>query len=190
MFHFGGHHNVSNCNLEERAAATGLSKEVLLKLPPLIKAKVQSLPPQGSVPGEAKHSIELDGVIVAKYCNHCGQFTKGNKVHDTSEHTGNHKRTFVPASSPAPAPSPTLVPSAGGHMMQITLPTSPPPQDVGSLAPGPMLCSGPDYGLHSLPSLSWGHLAQSGTIAAAPSPPPSWLGTIGSDYPSLKGHGR
>ena len=186
----GGHHSVSNCNLEERAAATGLSKEVLLKLPPLIKAKVQSLPPRGSVPDEAKHSIELDGVIVAKYCDHCGRFTKGNKAHYTSEHSGNRKRTFVPASGPAPAPTPAPVPSAGGHMMQITPPTSPPPQDVGSLAPGPMLRSGPDYGLHSLPSVSGGHLAQSDNFASAPSPPPSWLGTLGSDYPSLKGHGR
>ena len=188
----GGHHNVANCNLEERAAATGLSKEVLLKLPPLIKAKVQSLPPRGSVPDDAKHSIEIDGVTVAKYCDHCGRFTKGNKAHYTLEHTGNRKRNFVPTSSPAPAPSAAPVPSAGGHMMQITPPTSPPPQDVGSLVPGPMLRSGPNYSLHSLPSVSGGHLAQTeGTpVAAAPSPPPSWLGTLGSDYPSLKGHGR
>jgi hypothetical protein len=58
-----------------------------------------------------KYDISLDGKVIAKYCLHCGRYTKGKTAHSSAEHTG---RLFTPrpggaAPSPAPAPSAAAV---------------------------------------------------------------------------------
>jgi hypothetical protein len=58
-----------------------------------------------------KYDISLDDKVIAKYCLHCGRYTKGKTAHSSAEHTGH---LFTPclggaAPSPAPAPSPAAV---------------------------------------------------------------------------------
>jgi hypothetical protein len=59
----------------------------------LIKVMLKSLPMP--VPDDAKHEIELDGVVVAKYCSKCKRFTKGKGLHSTFEHRRKASPTTV-----------------------------------------------------------------------------------------------
>ena len=94
---------------------SGLSSVDWDKLSALIKTKVAALPERSSIPDEPTLTIELNGVIVSKYCRHCGRYTKSKGIHSTSEHKG-HKFAYVPpvasgnAGAPAPAPATQQLP--------------------------------------------------------------------------------
>ena len=96
--------------------------------------KAYTLPERGTIPDSAEHILKgQDGTVLAKYCRHCGRFTRGTSAHYTSEHKGRYKFPFSgpaaapPAPAPAPAPADGATgPSAGGNMGLI-LPRGLPP---------------------------------------------------------------
>jgi hypothetical protein len=86
-------HKQSHCleqastNVDSKAS----TKKVVLNK--LIKTTLKSLPMP--VPDDAMHEIELDGVVVAKYCSKCKRFTKGKGLHSTFEHRRKASPTTV-----------------------------------------------------------------------------------------------
>ena len=51
-----------------------------------IKKKVEALGGVKNIKSDAVHTVELNGKVVAKWCHKCRRFTKGEKIHATSEH--------------------------------------------------------------------------------------------------------
>ena len=93
----------SNTTNSKRGTPThGLSDEVNKRCNELIKEKLKSMPSREQIPDDAKHSIEVDGKTVAKYCRHCGRFSKGSSQHYTSEHKGQRKFPYKGSSSGEP----------------------------------------------------------------------------------------
>ena len=76
----------------------GLDEDTVLKITEAIKGK--NLPERSKIPDSAKYDVTIDGKMVAKYCRHCGRFTKGSRQHYTSEHTGT-RSLFAYQPSPA-----------------------------------------------------------------------------------------
>ncbi len=91
----------------------------------LIKEKLATMPARDHIPDDAQFTVSVGGKVVAKYCRHCGRFTKGASAHFTPEHKGARRYAYKggPTSSPAPAPTPASssvpVPSAGGNMASV-----------------------------------------------------------------------
>ena len=59
-----------------------------------------------------KYDITLDGAVVAKFCLHCGRFTKGKTIHSTTGHKGRKFNARPGGAAPSPAPAPP--PAAAG----------------------------------------------------------------------------
>jgi hypothetical protein len=160
--------------------------------------KVAELPERSSIPDEPTLTIELNGVVVSKYCRHCGRYTKSSGMHSTSDHKGTKSQfAYVPPAAavipPAPAPE-TMRPPVGaaGALAQVSPPASSNPgvsfADDVSFAPGPMFRAVPHttYDFEGMGSREGdsaaGHLA---------SVPRSFLSFLGGDPdPSVKGQGR
>lgn len=75
----------------------------------LCKTMADTMPARENIPDDAEYSVPMDGEIVAKYCRHCGRFTKGASQHYTKAHTGT--RLQFAYQGPASAPSPTVAPA-------------------------------------------------------------------------------
>jgi hypothetical protein len=92
-------------------AKHGLNDATNLKVIALIKEQKKTLPTRLAIAAlyEAnskatdKYDISLNGKVFAKYCLHCGRYTKGTTAHSSAEHSG---RTFTPRPC-GPAPSST-----------------------------------------------------------------------------------
>ena len=79
----------------------GLDEATVLKVNESIRGK--TLPERSNIPDSAKYDITIDGKMVAKYCRHCGRFTKGSRQHYTSEHTGTRSLfAYKPPASSTP----------------------------------------------------------------------------------------
>ena len=76
--------------------ATPLDDATFAKLNQLIKDKLATLPVRATIPDDAEYNVAIDGVILAKYCKHCGRFIKGLKAHYTKDHSGTWKRPYKP----------------------------------------------------------------------------------------------
>jgi hypothetical protein len=88
-----------------------------------------------------KYDISLDDKVIAKYCLHCGCYTKGKTARSSAEHTG-HLFTPRPggvAPSPAPAPSSAVVIAS----FPIGAPATPGSAAVAASIPGLDLSSVP-----------------------------------------------
>jgi hypothetical protein len=190
-FKCGGNHMKKDCPLTDSEASrlkSGLSTEDWAKLNALIKTKVDVLPERSAIPDEPALTVELNGVTKAKYCRHCGRYTKSAGMHSTAEHRGTRKFDYVPPTGGGVAPPAGLV--AG--MAQVSPPGTPAPSDGRHVhfPPEPMLRSGPhtsydfrDMGAREGDSTAGGHLAAS--------QPDSFWSFLGNDYgPSVKGRGR
>lgn len=55
------------------------------------------------MPADAEYTIEMDGKVVAEYCQKCRRFTKGDKKHSTKEHKKKKANSYMAQSRPAPA---------------------------------------------------------------------------------------
>ena len=80
------------------------------KLSSLIKAKLKTMPSRKEMPADAEYSIEMDGKVVAEYCQKCRRFTKGDKRHSTKEHVKKKTSSLMAQTRSAPttdASSPT-----------------------------------------------------------------------------------
>ena len=97
-----------------RSSKQLLSDEVNTKCNALIKDQLETMPDKSNIPADAKYTIEVDGKVVAKYCNVCGRFVKGSKQHFTSEHRKRNPNT------PSPSPSPSPSTNAGGMTAAVT----------------------------------------------------------------------
>ena len=90
----------SNGSNSKRGVPThGLSDEVNKKCNELIKEKLKSMPSREQIPDDTQYCIEVDGKTVAKYCRHCGRFSKGSSQHFTSEHKGQRKFPYKGSSA-------------------------------------------------------------------------------------------
>ena len=90
----------SNSSDSKRGTPThGLSDDVSKKCNELMKEKLKSMPSREQIPDDAKYSIEVNGKTVAKYCRHCGRFSKGNSQHYTTEHKGQKKFPYKGSTS-------------------------------------------------------------------------------------------
>ena len=96
------------------AAKHGLDDATNLQVIALIKEKEKTLPTRFAIAtlyeADSKvteqYDISLNGKVIAKYCLHCGRYTKGKTAHSSAEHTG---RLFNPrpgGAAPSPAPAP------------------------------------------------------------------------------------
>ena len=121
----------------------GLDPETNLKITALIKAKEATMPTRLAIAAmyevdskaTAQFDITLDGSVVAKYCLHCGRFTKGKTAHSSADHTGK-KFTPRPGGAAAPSPAPAPPPAAAG-CSALTFPMAPPapvPSDAVAMA--------------------------------------------------------
>ncbi len=119
---------------EASRSKSGLSTDDWDKLSALIKVKVAELPERSSIPDEPTLSIEMNGVVVSKYCRHCGRYTKSSGMHSTSDHKGTRNQfAYVPPAAavvpPAPAPE-TMRPPVGVAMAHMSPPVSSAPRAV------------------------------------------------------------
>ncbi len=95
-----------------RPTTHGLDDATSLKVGELSRAKLGDMGPRGAIPDDAKHDISIGGVIMAKYCRHCGRFGKGANAHYTSEHKGTRQ---FPYDANAPSdPPPSLASNMAG----------------------------------------------------------------------------
>ena len=105
-----------------RKSKHGLDDATNLKVIEAIKNK--TLPDRGSIQDSAKLDIIIDGKTLAKYCRHCGRFTKGASQHYTSEHTGT-RSLFAYTGTPSTSPSPEEErPGTASAMMAVILPAT------------------------------------------------------------------
>lgn len=82
----------------------GLDDATTAKILEMAQSKLKTMPPRENIPDDATYDIKLDGKIVAKYCRHCGRFSKGATAHYTSEHKGT-RLNFKYVGPPPAAPS-------------------------------------------------------------------------------------
>ena len=121
----GGRGSGGNSNGNSSSSGGALSDEVFQQLKAKIKERMKTMPSNASIPDDAKHTIEIDGKVLAKYCRHCKRFTKGNKAHFTTEHTSPNKVPYQPDGSQT---------QAAGMQATAREPTGP-PQGLVSFGP-------------------------------------------------------
>ena len=115
---------------KKRVPKHGLNATTLTKVNAAIKETLKTMPPQVNIPDDAEYKIELDGKILAKYCRHCGFFSKGASAHYTTEHT--NSRRHVPYQPPSKAPSDTdTTPTIAGNVGVMGGFPAPPPSTAG-----------------------------------------------------------
>lgn len=93
----------------------GLDEATTAKVLELAHSKLKTMPPRENIPDDATYDIKLDGKIMAKYCRHCGRFSKGVTAHYTSEHKGtrmNFKYVGPPPATGATPPAPATATAA------------------------------------------------------------------------------
>ena len=113
----------------------GLSKAINDKLDELLPERKKAL--GDNVPDTAEHKVELEGKVVAKWCNKCnnGRFVRGNNAHYTKDHkarpanannaSGNGSATGTngsPSANVAAVPPPPTEPEPTGppnHMIRL-----------------------------------------------------------------------
>jgi hypothetical protein len=183
---------------------SGLSSVDWDKLTALIKAKVAELPERSSIPDEPTLTIELNGVIVSKYCRHCSRYTKSSGMHSSTEHKGKNKFPYVapvasaPAAAPAAAPEITGPPPVAASLAQVSPPVTPSPEVTFAPLAGQMFRSVPQttYDFGNMSTREGG--SAGGFIAAVPDSnrepdpfPNSFLSFLGgTPDPSIKDQGR
>jgi hypothetical protein len=191
-FKCGGPHLKKDCPMSDSEASrtkSGLNSVDWDKLTALIKVKIAELPERSSIPDEPTLSIELNGVIVSKYCRHCARYTKSSGMHSTSEHKGTRKFAYVPPAPavvpPAPAPE-TMRPPVAARLAQVSPPAS--------VAPGVSFAAGTMF--RAVPHTTYdfegmGTREDDSDVDLVDSVPRSFLSFLGgSPDPSVKGHGR
>jgi len=113
--------------MNQRKSKHGLDDATNLKVIEAVKNK--TLPDRGSISDSTKLDIIIDGKTLAKYCRHCGRFTKGASQHYTSEHTGTQS-LFAYTGSPSSSPSPEEDrPGTASAMVAVILQTTPDSSD-------------------------------------------------------------
>ena len=122
----------------------GLDDATNVKVIELIKAKLPTLPPREHIKDSDEYTISVSGKILAKYCRHCGRFSKGASAHFTTEHQGTRRFPYkspgsdasgapAPAPAPVPAPATSDTPTAGGYLGALQPPLNVPTVDSSTL---------------------------------------------------------
>ena len=108
----------------------GLDEATFHKVQEACVTKIATMPARENIADSDKFQITIGGVDLAKYCRHCGRFTKGRGAHHTSEHKGTRNRFEYKgppsAAAPAPAPAPAANPQTAGGNLAITSPPGSP----------------------------------------------------------------
>jgi hypothetical protein len=121
-----------------------LDPDTHLKIITLIREKSATLPTRAAIAAlyqansnaTDKFDVTMDGKVVAKYCLHCGRYTKGKTVHSSAEHKG---KTYNPRPGGTPAPAPAPAPAAAGAVASFPRPNvlQPPSAPVATVASFP-----------------------------------------------------
>ena len=166
------------------------------------KSRKQNMDPS-KIGEDEEHSIEVDGEITAKWCNHCGGFAKGKFQHYTSGHDSFRaeqqknrtqakptKPAGMQAAAPATAPAAAAAPAASPKLVSFGPPVTydfnamqPPSQPASKLAAF--------HGSTDLCQLTAPHESTDPASDDEPAPEaPSFLDILNRKNPHLKGGGR
>ena len=114
-----------------RASKHGLDDATHAKVLEACKLKLATLPPRDHIADSEQYCITIDGKDLAKYCRHCGRFTKGQGAHYTTDHQGTRNRWEYKGPAPGQStgsgnPPPILpAPIAAGNLASASPTNSP-----------------------------------------------------------------
>ena len=130
----------------------GLDEATHAKVVEACKVKSESMPPRDHIADSDKFCVTIGGKDLAKYCRHCGRWTKGDGAHFTADHQGTRRRHEYKGPPPAASGSPPSTESSGAPSVAFA---------AGQLASASPTLSPPDgLDLSSVPQISAEDFAQ------------------------------
>ena len=105
--------------------------ENALAINKLIKETLSKMPSLKDTPMDYEKSISYQGKVVAKYCRKCRRFTKGVKMHSSTEHKS-RKAGFMSKQRPSPPVVPAVKPPPVTPSVCVPIP-APVSYEFGSL---------------------------------------------------------